>query len=125
MGKAYDSDIYKSKQRITDWESILHMNSTGYLVAVNPTLPIETVAMSAGCWRVATTASNQLPDSLTPEGITEFFAGLGRRSGRVITPSHNKYTTPAPASIYKGYSLVLRFNTLAIAPYARPKSWGA
>ncbi len=42
MGKAYDSDTYKSKVRISDkiWEKIC---ATDRLTAVNPELPIEVV----------------------------------------------------------------------------------
>ncbi len=46
MGKAYDSDIYKSKQRIDlykvdTFEAICGMNSTNRLSVVYPELPIE------------------------------------------------------------------------------------
>jgi len=42
MGKAYDSDIYKSKVRISDkiWEEI---NATDRLTAVNPEMPVEVI----------------------------------------------------------------------------------
>ncbi len=48
MGKAYDSGIYKSKQRIDlnkveTFEEICGQNSTNRLTAVNPELPIEVV----------------------------------------------------------------------------------
>lgn len=46
MGKAYNSDIYKSKQRIdlnkiNTFEEICRINSTNRLVTVNAELPIE------------------------------------------------------------------------------------
>ncbi len=48
MGKAYDSDIHKSKQRldlnkVETFEEICRMNNTNRLVTVNPELPIEVV----------------------------------------------------------------------------------
>jgi hypothetical protein len=50
MGKAYDSDIYKSTVRINSklatWEEILRDCDTDHLTAVNPILPIEVLPVN-------------------------------------------------------------------------------
>lgn len=42
LGKSYDSNIYKSQAKVTDWQGAMYLHSTNHLTAVNPELPIET-----------------------------------------------------------------------------------